>query len=361
MAKVEIQPVLMSGGSGTRLWPLSRRARPKQFARMFPGDTLFQQTAIRVSAGASDIEFLPPIVVASAAHADLIRDQLREIGVTGARLLLEPQGRDTAACAAAAAIMIGADSRQRLALLLPCDHVVEDTAAFHAALAQGVRAATAGRIVTLGAAPQGPDTAYGYIRAGAPADHALEVAAFHEKPDRQRAETYLAEGGFYWNAGIFLFAANTMLEEFAAHAPDILNQASQALDAGARDRDAVVLDPEAFAACRSQPLDRAIMEKTRRAAVVPVDMGWSDAGQWAAVWELSAKDPNGVAADGEVMTVESTNCLVRSDGPKVMLAGVEGLAVIVQDGMVMVTALNNANAVKILVDGLKAQERTDLL
>ncbi len=363
-----IQPVLMSGGSGLRLWPLSRQARPKQFAPLTGARSLFQETALRVAGqvdfdGGDGFDFLPPIVVASMAHESLIRAQLAEAGIAGARLLLEPIGRDTAPCAAAAASMVAADAPERLVLLLPCDHVINDPAAFRAALRTGALAAQAGRIVTFGAAPSAPDTAYGYIKAGAEeGEGVFSVAAFHEKPDRARAESYLAEGGYSWNAGIFLFRADTMLAEFARHAPDILETACAALDAAAAAGEGgLTLDPEAFAACRPRPLDRAVMEVTDRAAVIPVSMGWSDAGQWAAIRDLMEKDETGTAAAGDVIAVESRDCLARTDGPPVLLAGVEGLAVVVQDGMVLVTRLDAADSVKSLVQTLKETGRDDLL
>lgn len=361
MSNIDIQPVIMSGGSGTRLWPLSRRARPKQFASLFGGQSLFQQTALRVHGEHAGLRFLPPVVVCAAGHRDLVREQLRAIGVSGAQLVLEPMARNTAPCAAAAAALASRAARDALLLLLPADHKIGNLPSFYRAIAEGARAARLGNIVTFGARPTGPETGFGYIRQGQAIDGGYQVAAFVEKPDRAKAEAYLKSGDYSWNAGIFLFSADAMLGEMTRHCPDILESAEAALAEGAHDGDALTLDPARFGTCRSESIDYAVMESTQKAAVVPVDMAWSDVGSWSAVWALSEKDGAGCALPEGAISLDSTDNLVVSDGPLVTLLGVRDLVVVVDQGAVMIAHRDRDQDVKKVTTALAEDGRTEYL
>lgn len=350
-----VHPVIMSGGAGTRLWPTSRAASPKQFHALVGGDALLARAIGRLTAPGL---FGRPVVVCNRAHAERVRTLLGK----APRLMLEPVGRNTAACAAAAALLIAEDDPQGLILLAPADHLMTDPAPFQAAVATAREAAAEGRLVTFGIAPTRPETGYGYIRAGQPLGAVLEAAAFVEKPDLVTAESYLADGGYLWNAGYFLFRADRMIEEMARLQPEILRQARTAVSIGVRDGADLALDAEAFAACPSDSLDYAIMEKAERVAVAPVrGAGWDDLGSWAAVWDASDKDSAGNAVSGPAVLVDAANCLVSSDGPMVAVCDVEDLIVVVTKDGVLVTHKGGAQKVKAVVEALKAAGRGDLL
>ncbi|MFN3521143.1 MAG: mannose-1-phosphate guanylyltransferase/mannose-6-phosphate isomerase [Phenylobacterium sp.] len=352
----KITPVLMSGGSGTRLWPVSRAARPKQFHALGTARTLIQDTALR----ASGELFAPAVVVCNAAHADLARSQLAEAGVAPQALMLEPAARNTAACAVAAAAWLAARDPAALMLLLPADHNVRDADAFRAAVAQGRGAAADGALVVFGLKPAWPETGYGYIRA-ATADGAVRpVAAFVEKPCLADAERFFADPAYSWNAGMFLFSAAAFLEEARRLAPEVAKAAEAAVAEAAVDGDLVALG-DSFAAAPSISIDYAVMERTDRAMVVPCDMGWSDVGAWRAIWDLADKSDSGDAFEGEVVAAATEGCLARTDGPPVVLAGVKDLVVVVENGVVMVCAKDASAALKTAVESLKANGRAELL
>jgi mannose-1-phosphate guanylyltransferase/mannose-6-phosphate isomerase len=353
-----VHPVVMSGGAGTRLWPASRAADPKQFHALVGDRTLLRQAVDRLNLPGL---FARPLVVCNQAHADLVRGQFGA-GPEAPRLMLEPVGRNTAACAAAAAILIAESDPSALILLAPADHLMADPAPFQRAVAGAVEAAAEGRLVTFGIAPTRPETGYGYVRAGAPLGAVFEAAAFVEKPDLATAQAYVDDGGYLWNAGYFLFRADRMIEEMARLQPDILRQARMAVETGARDGDTLALEPAAFAACPSDSLDYAVMEKARDVAVAPVaGAGWDDLGSWAAVWDAAGKDAAGNAASGPAVLVDARDCLVRSDGPMVAVCDVEDLIVVVDKGAVLVTRRGSAQKVKAVVEALKAAGRQDLL
>jgi len=345
--KPRIIPAIMSGGAGTRLWPLSTAAAPKQFHALAGAQSLFVETLRRVCGETGAVSFTSPIALCNASHLALARAHLSQAGVTPAALVLEPCGRNTAAVAASAAAAAAEIDPDALVLLLPADHVIADTAAFHAAVARAAPFARE-RIVTFGIAPDRPATGYGYIKRGAAlGEGVFAIEAFKEKPDETTARSYLADGGYSWNAGIFLFHPQTLLEEFAASAA-IRDAALAAFRAARRDGDEVHLDAALFAQVPAQPLDIAVMEKTARAAVVPCDIGWADIGSWDEIWRASARDAAGNATQGAVFAHDATDNLLYADGVKLCAAGVDNLIVIATRDAVIVLPRDRAQDVKLL-------------
>jgi mannose-1-phosphate guanylyltransferase / mannose-6-phosphate isomerase len=348
-----IHPVLLSGGSGTRLWPLSRRSYPKQLLALTGPRSMLQETTLRV-----DAESLGRlIVVAASEHRFAIAEQLRAIGLGAPRIVLEPVGRNTAPAAAVAALAASADDPDALVLLMPADHLIADVRAFRRAVAAGSAAAAEGHIVLFGIAPDAPATGYGYIEAGPPLaghDGLHSVARFHEKPDAATAQAYLASGRHRWNAGIFLAAAKVLLGELEAHAPDVVRAARSALDGAVRDLDFCRLAQRPFAAAPSVSLDHAVMERTARAVVLPVDFAWSDIGAWSELWQAGARDGDGNAVSGDVRTIDTRNCYVRSDGPLVATLGIEDTVVVATGDAVLVARRGADQKVKELVAALHA-------
>lgn len=357
-----IVPVIMSGGSGTRLWPLSRTAHPKQLHALVSGMTMLQDTVARVTGEAETFRFEPPVVVLNERQHDLARLQLDALGAGAARFVVEPAGRNTAPVAAVAAELVrrthGDDA---LILLLPADHHIRDVAGFRAAIGTGARLAEQGHIITFGIAPERPETGYGYIRRGEALEGGYTVRAFTEKPDLERAKGFLADGGYYWNAGIFMFGAGRLAEEMSRHCPDVLKASRAAVEAGIEDVDTLRLDAEAFAACPSISFDYAVMERTDSAAVVPADIGWSDVGAWSALWEIAERDAAGNAVRGDAELVDTRNTYVLSTGRKVGVIGVEDLVVVETEDAVLVARREASQDVKTVVEALKAQGRSDLL
>lgn len=351
---MKIQPAIMSGGAGTRLWPMSRAANPKQFLPLVSDASLFQETVSRLS-GDGPVEFLAPIVIAGAAHVRLIEDQLRAIGVTPAAIIIEPMARNTAAVAAVASAWTARYATGAMTLLAPADHHIADAAQFRQAVAHGAAIASKGAIVTFGVQPTEPHTGYGYIEAGATIGPMVyEVSAFAEKPNRQTAETYVAGGRHFWNAGIFLFSPDTMLSELSCYAPEIMQDAVSSFD-GAVIKDRIFhLDAVRFGKCPSDSIDYAVMEKTKRAAVVaPVDAGWSDIGAWTS---LAAK-----ADDKRITSIDCEATIIRTDGPFVGAIGVSDLIIIATGDAVLVAPKSRAQDVKKIIEELKARGREDLL
>ncbi|MBV8494920.1 MAG: mannose-1-phosphate guanylyltransferase/mannose-6-phosphate isomerase [Alphaproteobacteria bacterium] len=344
-----IYPVILSGGSGTRLWPMSRSLYPKQLLALFGDASLLQQTAARV---AGNPGFAPPVIVANEEHRFIIAEQLREIGVEPEALLLEPVGRNTAPAAAVAALRIAETDPDGLVLIMPSDHAIADGKAFHKAIGQAAVAAKAGRLVTFGITPDRAETGYGYIAGGEPikgSEGALVVARFIEKPGAADAERYVAAGDYFWNSGIFLFPAAVYLAELERLRPDMLAACQQALANAKSDADFTRLDKAAFTECPADSIDYAVMEHTDRAAVVPVGMGWSDLGSWDALWEMSEKDGGGNALAGNVVAEETRNCYLRSQNGLIAAIGVEDLVVVATDDAVMVAPRNRTQDVKQLV------------
>jgi len=328
-----IRPVILAGGAGTRLWPLSTAERPKHLLPLIGEQNLFEQTLERFGD-----TFAPPIIVANQAQ----EAELRTIVGAGARILLEPMKRDSAAAIALAAMLANEDE---ILLVCPSDHYIGNVAAFHEAIALARPEAEAGKIVIFGIEPDHPATGFGYI-AGGDGEGVRPVARFVEKPPLERAEAMLAEGGHYWNAGIFLASAATWREELLRHAPGILEAATEALEQGTRDGPLIRIAEAPFARAPARSIDYAVMEQSDRVAVVPVAMGWSDVGSWQAVFDASSKDEGGNVVAGNALVIDSYANLIRSDGPRVAAIGVDDLVIIATGDSVLVTKLSHAQRVK---------------
>ncbi len=354
-----IHPVILSGGTGTRLWPMSRALYPKQLLALTGEKSLLQETALRV---AGDAGFAPPLIVANEEHRFIIAEQLREIGVAPDALVLEPVGRNTAPAACVAALRLAASEPEALMLVLASDHTIADLAAFRTAVERAAVAGRAGYLVSLGVTPDRAETGYGYVAAAKPikgCDGAFAVARFVEKPDADTAERYVASGDYFWNASIFLFPVALYLGEMERLQPEMLAACQAALAGARQETDFVRLDKTAFAACPSDSIDYAVMEHTTKAAVVPVTMGWSDLGSWDALWELGAKDERGNALAGNVVAEATSNCYLRSEAGLVAAIGVEDLVVVATDDAVMVAPRNRTQEVKQLVSRLLAERRDE--
>jgi mannose-1-phosphate guanylyltransferase/mannose-6-phosphate isomerase len=354
---VKVTPVLLSGGTGTRLWPLSREAYPKQLLPLVDTETLLQGTARRVAA--SDL-FTDILVIANAEHRFVIAEQLRAIDAKVSRLVLEPVGRNTAPAAAVAALLAVQKDPDALILLMPADHSIGDTIAFEAAVRAGAEAARKGSMVLFGIRPTAPVTGYGYIRLGAPVSDVpavRHVHGFSEKPDQATAQAYLQSGDYAWNSGIFLLPARVLVDEIARFEPDLLKACEDAVANATTDLDFLRLDPKSFERASSISLDYAVMERTEKAVVVPVDFAWSDIGAWSALWDIGAKDDAGNVVIGDALAEGCSRCYVRGEGQLVAALGVQDLIIVATSDAVLVTAKGRDQDVKKIVDRLKTMGR----
>ncbi len=340
-----IRPVILAGGAGTRLWPLSTAARPKHLIPLIGEQNLFEQTLERFGEA-----FAPPIIVANRAQ----EAELRAMVGAGALLVLEPMKRDSAAAIALAALLA---NEEEILLVCPSDHHIGNVAAFHQAIALAKPEAEAGKIVTFGVEPDHPATGFGYI-AGGEGEGVRPVARFVEKPPLDRAEAMLAEGGHYWNAGIFLASGATWREELLRHAPGILEAATEAIEQGTRDGSLIRIAEAPFARAPAKSIDYAVMEQSDRVSVVPVSMGWSDVGSWTAVFDASPKDRGGNVVVGNALVLDSHANLIRSDGPRIAAIGVDDLVIIASGDSVLVTRLSQAQRVKEAAEWFE-KERAD--
>ena len=348
-----LYPVILCGGSGTRLWPASRADLPKQFLPLISDQSSFQQTLLRLA----DLQAAELIIVTGLGHKAMVREQVAALGLR-ATILIEPEARDSAPAVAAATADVQAQAPDGLVLMLAADHHVRDVPKFVAAARLGMTAAQAGYITTFGMRPDHPATGYGYIQPGKEiSSGTFEVAAFVEKPSAEVAGAYLAKG-YVWNSGNFAFLAKTLMAEFEAFDPATAMAARAAVKAARRDGDQVFLDAGAFGQTTKKSLDYAVMEKTTKAAVVPAAFGWSDLGAWDAIWDASAHDLDGNALMGDVQCLDTRNTLVRANGVFVGVVGVEDLAIIAEPDAVLVCRRQDSQRVKLLVDALKAQGRS---
>lgn len=358
-----LQPVILSGGSGTRLWPLSRRAFPKQFHALLDDNTLLQSTALRVTE-LPDCQLLAPLVVCNEAHRFMVAEQLRACGREAAAIMLEPVGRNTAPALTLAALQAVEQGADPLLLVMPADHVIADQAGFERALSVGVAQAATDKVVTFGIVPDSAHTGYGYIQQGeVVADGAHLLQRFVEKPDAATAEGYLAQGDYLWNSGIFLIRAGLWLELAGRYCPDILQAVTDAFRNGSRDLDFFRVDSAGFSASPSDSIDYAVMEPLSRQAgecvVVPLDAGWSDIGAWEALWAVYGQDEQGNARHGDVFTHQSSNNLLFAHSRMLAAVGVDDLVVVETPDAVLVTHKDCAQDVKKVTEYLDQQSRAE--
>jgi mannose-1-phosphate guanylyltransferase/mannose-6-phosphate isomerase len=351
-----IIPVILSGGAGSRLWPLSRQHYPKQLMPLLGGRTMLQETIRRLD-GVTGVA--PPIVVCNEEHRFMVAEQLRAGAIEPAAIILEPVGRNTAPAVAVAAARAQAVGDAPVLLVLPADHVIRDRSALREAIERGAALATEGKLVTFGIVPDAPETGYGYIRAAQPGTEPSAVLEFVEKPDAERAAAYLASGDYFWNSGMFMFRADRYLEELQRQAPAMVTACREALAGASADLDFTRLDAAAFERCPSDSIDYAVMEKTRDAVVVPLSAGWSDVGSWSALHQVSEKDPADNVLVGDVVVEDTHHCYLHSSGRLVTAVGLSDCVVIETPDAVMVAPRDQVQDVKKLVNRLKAEGREE--
>jgi mannose-1-phosphate guanylyltransferase/mannose-6-phosphate isomerase len=356
--EIMLTPVLLSGGVGSRLWPVSRETHPKQFLPL-AGELSMLQATLRRTAG---LEESAPLVVCNEEHRFMVAEQLRQVQIKASALILEPEGRNTAPAVALAAVRALVTDPEALLLVLPADHIIQDVEAFVQAVGAAVPVAAAGRLVTFGVVPTSPETGYGYIRCGAAlaAEGLYDLERFVEKPDSATAEAYVDSGNYLWNSGMFLLRAASYLEQLQLHAPAILDACRKAMAEAAGDMDFVRPQKAAFLACPSDSIDYAVMEKTDVGAVVSLDCGWSDVGAWSALWDVADRDASGNACKGDVMLEDCHNSYFRSDSRLLAGIGVSDLVVVETADAVLVSERSRVQDVKRIVSRLKAQQRPEV-
>jgi mannose-1-phosphate guanylyltransferase/mannose-6-phosphate isomerase len=355
----QIHPVILSGGAGTRLWPLSRASYPKQLLKLSSQRTMLQDTVAR---GLIDVGFAAPLLVCNEDHRFLVDDQLQQIGIKPQAILLEPKARNTGPAIAAAALWLLARDPDALMLVQPSDHVIASPTDFHRAVMRGLAAAQEGRLVTFGIKPVRPDTGYGYIQSGeslSGGDGVFTVDRFVEKPDRETAQRFVDSGAFFWNSGIFLLSARAYLGELSRINPAMLEACERAVRDGQEDLAFFRLSAEPFGEAPSLSIDHAVMEHTSRAAVVPVDMAWSDVGSWPALRDIATADSDGNVVQGDVLAERMTNSYIRSEGRLVAAVGLDNVVVVATDDAVLVADADSAAEVSGIVAKLRGQNRSE--
>ncbi|AYV15716.1 mannose-1-phosphate guanylyltransferase/mannose-6-phosphate isomerase [Shewanella algae] len=352
-------PVILAGGSGSRLWPLSRQQFPKQFLTLLGNSSMLQTTIQRLK----KIEHAPSLVICNEEHRFSVAEQLRINSIETSGIILEPVGRNTAPAVALAAMQALKSSDDPLLLVLAADHVIEDEIAFCASVSQAIQYAKAGKLVTFGIVPTKPETGYGYIKRGEilGEQFVFDVAQFVEKPCLDIAKGYLNSGEYYWNSGMFLFKASTYLAELKAHRPEMYSACEQAMLDTQADLDFIRINKVAFEACPDDSIDYAVMEKTDHAVVVPIDCGWSDVGSWSSLWEISDKDENGNACRGDVINIDTCNTYVNASERLVATIGLDDLIIVETKDAILVAKQSKVQQVKRIVDQLKAEERCEWL
>ncbi len=350
-----ILPVIMAGGSGTRLWPLSRGNYPKQFLTLSGEHTMLQSTLNRLNGLAHS----PAMLICNEEHRFIAAEQVRQLSVKHSGIFLEPAGRNTAPAIALAAFKAIEQGEDPLLLVLAADHIIEDTAAFQQSVNQAAELAKQDKLVTFGIVPTAPETGYGYIKRGEQHQTGFVVSSFVEKPDAVTAKGYIDSGDYYWNSGMFLFKASRYLNELKAFRPNIYEACEKAIKIQNNDLDFIRVDKNEFEACPDESIDYAVMEQTIDAVVVPMDAGWSDVGGFAALWDVSAKDKNGNAFKGDVKAVDTKNTLVFGEDKLVATVGIEDLVIVNTKDAVLVAHKNESQKVKAIVQQLKAEQRSE--
>ncbi len=350
----KVLPVLLCGGSGTRLWPLSREAYPKQFLPLAGDVSLLQATCLRVQ-GLPGAE--SPLLISNEEHRFMVAEQCRQVGIVPEAIILEPVGRNTAPAIAVAALHALKVQQDPVLLVLPSDHVLRDEEGFRRAVLAALPSAEAGALLTFGIVPTAPETGFGYIKA-AVGEGVRAVEQFVEKPDQATAENYLASGEYFWNSGMFMFRASRFIEELEKFAPEILQQCKAAMADAKRDVDFLRLDKESFAACPADSIDYAVMEKTADAKVLPIDVGWSDVGSWSALWQVADQDGDGNVHRGDVMSENCRNTFVWSGNRLVSTLGLENMIVVDTDDALLVAHQDHVQDVKKIVARLKSDSRS---
>lgn len=350
-------PVIISGGTGTRLWPLSRKNKPKQFLSLFGEYSLFQNTLSRLS-GLQDID--SPLIVCNTEHRFMVAEQLQEIDIAAKDIILEPCARNTAPAIALAALRAIENDKDAVLLVLAADHVIQNIPAFHKAIEQAKKHAEQDKLVTFGIQPQSAHTGYGYIEAGKK-DQPSEVKRFIEKPELSTAESYLAAGNFFWNSGMFMFKASAYLDELQQHSPEMLSACKASLEKSVIDLDFIRVETESFEHSPSDSIDYAVMEKTTKAFVVPLDAGWSDVGSWSSLWEAFPQDENNNVIIGDVITDSVHNSYIHSENRLFTVLGLDDVVVVETHDAIMVAHKDQAQEVKKIVEALNKQERKEVL
>ena len=354
---MQIIPVILSGGSGTRLWPLSRKQYPKQYLPLAGDNTMLQETILRLN-GLENLT--DPIIVCNADHRFLVAEQCQQIDIKNPTILLEPIGRNTAPAIAAAALQSIKDTNDAVLLVLSADHVIQDVEAFHQAINIASNQARSGKLATFGIVPTDANTGYGYIKSSKDnADGAYKVEEFVEKPDLQTAQSYLEQGNYLWNSGMFMFKIDTFISELTTHSPDIVKSVNNAINNAEQDLDFIRLDKQAFESSPSDSIDYALMEKSDNVVVVPLDAQWNDIGDWSSLYDIGTKDNNGNVIQGDVFTEETTNTYINANHHMVATIGVQDLVIIDTPNATLISAKDKAQEVKKIVEQLQHQDREE--
>ncbi|ADZ41996.1 TPA: mannose-1-phosphate guanylyltransferase/mannose-6-phosphate isomerase [Yersinia enterocolitica] len=352
-------PVIMAGGTGSRLWPMSRELYPKQFLRLHGVNSMLQETVNRLEG----ISVREPVVICNEEHRFLVAEQLRQINKLSHNIILEPVGRNTAPAIALAALNAVSQGDDPIMLVLAADHIINDCDAFHQAVRDALPFAERGSLVTFGIVPTGPETGYGYIQRGEVTvnelSEAFKVKRFVEKPDTETAEQYISSDEYYWNSGMFMFRAKRYIQELEKFRPDILDACKAAMKDSDSDKDFITIDKDKFSACPDESIDYAVMEQTSNAVVVPLDAGWSDVGSWSALWDVSSKDKSGNSVTGDTFLHDTQNCYINTDEKLVAAVGVDNLVIVSTKDAVLVVDKSKVQDVKKIVEHLKQTKRSE--
>ncbi|GMM69654.1 mannose-1-phosphate guanyltransferase [Alteromonas sp. MTD1] len=350
-----MKPVILAGGTGSRLWPKSRAALPKQFLALTSDKTMIQETVQRLNG----LDALPPSIICNEEHRFLVAEQMRQINIDNSDILLEPVGRNTAPAIALAALHAATNGEDPTLLVLAADHLIQDSATFQAQIKQAQVLAEQGKLVTFGIVPTQPHTGYGYIKAGPAMGNGFEVSQFVEKPDMDTATQYVNSGEYFWNSGMFMFKASVFLKALETHAPEMFAVCTKAITQTERDLDFIRISEDIFATCPSDSIDYAVMEKTEDAAMVTLDAGWSDVGSWSSLWETGNKDDNGNVSIGDTLLESTTNSYVNAEDCLVSVIGLDDVVVVQTKDAVMVANKKNSEQIKTVVNNLKKNKRPE--